>query len=61
MIAAEDFSEYLRHVPGCFFLVGAGESAGAVHTTQFQFNDNTIETAASVFFQAVVNSLKILS
>lgn len=57
MIAAEDFSEYLRHVPGCFFLVGAGESAGAVHTTQFQFNDNVIPIAANVFCQTVVNSL----
>lgn len=58
MIAAEDFSEYLRHIPGCFFLVGAGETAKAVHTNQYQFNDNVIAVAANVFCQTVINTLK---
>jgi amidohydrolase len=57
MIAAEDFSEYLRYVSGCFFLVGAGESANPLHTNQFQFNDNIISIAANVFCRAVINSL----
>ncbi|MEO8400515.1 MAG: M20 family metallopeptidase [Gammaproteobacteria bacterium] len=57
MIASEDFSEYLRHVPGCFFLVGAGESASSVHTNQFQFNDSVISIAANVFCQTIINSL----
>ena len=56
MIASEDFSEYLKHIPGCFFLVGAGESANPVHTDKFQFNDNVISTAANIICQMVINS-----
>ena len=55
MIASEDFSEYLKHVPGCFFLVGAGEQAKSVHTEQFQFNENVILIAANVICEMVIN------
>lgn len=57
MMAAEDFSEYLRHVPGCFFLVGTGKMTGAFHTTSFLFNDDILSVAANVFCKAIVNSL----
>lgn len=56
MIASEDFSEYLKHIPGCFFLVGAGESAYPLHTDKFQFNDKVISVAANVICQMVINS-----
>lgn len=57
MIAAEDFSEYLKYTPGCFFLVGTGENAGAVHTPSFQFNDNIIIITANIISNIVINSL----
>lgn len=44
LIASEDFSEYLNHVPGCFFMIGAGEDAVPVHTSKFDFPDNVIST-----------------
>ena len=57
MIASEDFSEYLRYVPGCFFLVGSGELADAVHSTEYIFNDNIISVAANILCQVVLKSL----
>lgn len=57
MVASEDFSEYLCHTRGCFFLVGAGESAGGVHTKDFVFNDQIISVAANVICNTVISTL----
>lgn len=57
MIASEDFSEYLKSVNGCFFLVGAGLEHSPVHTPQFDFNDQIIFNAAAVLSQSVVDYL----
>lgn len=54
MMVAEDFSEYLQRVPGCFFLVGAGENAPSVHTSQFDFNDRIIPIVAALFAQLAI-------
>ena len=56
-IAAEDFSEYLYKVPGCFFLVGAGENSPPVHTSEFDFPDDIIPIAAKVMCQTAINFL----
>ncbi|MCX7123677.1 MAG: M20 family metallopeptidase [Gammaproteobacteria bacterium] len=56
-IAAEDFSEYLRLVPGCFFLVGAGENSPPVHTSKFDFPDSIMKNAAIVMCQTALNYL----
>src|SRR5207245_1807481 len=58
-IAAEDFSEYLYKVPGCFFLVGAGEKAAPVHTAEFDFPDAIISNTALVMCQTAINYLGI--
>jgi hippurate hydrolase len=57
MTAAEDFSEYLRIVPGCFFLVGAGENTPPVHTAHFDFPDNIIPVAALIMATTAINFL----
>lgn len=43
--AADDFSEYLKHVPGCYFLIGSGETTPSVHTDQFDFPDEILAVA----------------
>lgn len=48
LTASEDFSEYLFHVPGCFYLIGAGIDHPPVHTNQFDFPDQIITHAASI-------------
>lgn len=57
MVAAEDFSEYLKRVPGCFFLVGAGDNAAAVHTAHYDFPDKIIPVAAMMMANMAVNFL----
>lgn len=57
-IAAEDFSEYLRCVPGCFFLVGSGENSPPVHTSKFDFPDEIIPIAAKILCKTAINFLK---
>lgn len=56
-IAAEDFSEYLLRIPGCFFLVGAGKNAAPVHTEGFVFPDEIIPIAAKIMCKTVINFL----
>ena len=57
MIAAEDFSEYLRKIPGCFFLVGAGENSAPVHTAHFDFPDSILPIAALMMTATAINFL----
>ncbi|MGE3954601.1 MAG: M20 family metallopeptidase [Parachlamydiales bacterium] len=48
-MVGEDVSAYLQQVPGCFFLIGAGEEAALVHTPRFDFDDRIIPIAAELF------------
>jgi amidohydrolase len=50
-MAAEDFSEYLKLVPGCYFLIGAGEMTAALHTSAYDFPDEILGEAASLMIQ----------
>jgi amidohydrolase len=50
-MAAEDFSEYLKIIPGCYFLIGAGESKAALHTPLYDFPDEILEPAAQLMIQ----------
>jgi hippurate hydrolase len=53
-MAAEDFSEYLKHVPGCYFLVGAGESTASLHTPLYDFPDEILATAAQLMIHIAI-------
>lgn len=48
-LASEDFSEYAKHVPASFFLVGTGRDAARVHTQDYQFEDDILEVAITMF------------
>lgn len=52
MFAAEDFSAYLEHAPGCFMFLGArNEAAGAVHglhTPQFKLDEAIMQTGVAL-------------
>jgi hippurate hydrolase len=47
---SEDFAYMLERVPGSFLLVGngAGEGACMVHNPAYDFNDNILQTGASL-------------
>lgn len=55
-MAAEDFGEFLRRVPGCFFFVGArNEATGAVHphhSPRFDLCEDALPVAVEVLERA---------
>ncbi len=55
---SEDFSEFLAHLPGCFFFVGAGladGSSGSHHEAAFAIDDRCVAIGASVLATAAVH------
>lgn len=48
--ASEDFGYYTKQVPGAIFYLGDGEHA-PLHTAEFDFPDQLIETAVELFAQ----------
>lgn len=55
-MASEDFSQYLQKVPGCFFWIGNGNN-GAIHSSQYRFNDDILITAAEMLMNVAMNYL----
>lgn len=56
VMASEDFSDYLREVPGAFALIGAGdgpEHRNNLHSSQYDFNDRLIEPVVQLFSRLV--------
>ncbi len=52
IMASEDFSYYLKEIPGAFALVGADDGAGhdaPCHSPRYDFNDRLIPIVARVF------------
>lgn len=51
IMASEDFSYYLREIPGAFALVGAGEPRHEepCHSPRYRFNDRLIPCVARVY------------
>ena len=55
LMASEDFSDYLKVVPGAFALIGTGEagkSSPPCHSAQYDFNDKV--TSVIAWFSALV-------
>ena len=58
-LGSEDFSFMLQRRPGCYFLIGQGDSEhGAVcHDTQYDFNDRVLAIGASIWVRLVEREL----
>ena len=46
---SEDFGWYLMECPGAYFGIGAGETYPALHTPEFEYRDELIESTVSMF------------
>ena len=46
---SEDFGYYLQKTEGAFFGIGDGEDHAQLHTEQYEFPDEIIETAVRMF------------
>ena len=53
MRASEDFGWYLRRAEGALFLLGDGEDHPPLHSADFDFPDQLLETAARLFYALV--------
>lgn len=47
--SSEDFGYYQKECPGVMFYIGNGEAYPQIHTEEYDFNDNIIETAIEIF------------
>eukprot|EP00041_Stephanoeca_diplocostata_P016792 m.331896 g.331896 ORF g.331896 m.331896 type:complete len:437 (+) comp20488_c1_seq1:430-1740(+) len=56
-MAAEDFSMFMHHVPGCYAWLGQGSQRGNLHNPQYDFNDDIIPIGASWFVEVVEDRL----
>ena len=46
MMGSEDFSYFLKKIPGCFAWIGNGESA-SLHNPKYDFNDDILSVGSS--------------
>jgi amidohydrolase len=64
-MAAEDFGEFLLHVPGCYFFVGAeNEAIGAIHphhSPHFDICEDALPIAVDVLERAALRALAATS
>ena len=47
--ASEDFGHYLKECPGAMFYIGCGEDHPALHTAEYDFDDEILVTAVDIF------------
>ena len=60
-MGAEDFSFYLKKVPGAFFFLGVGDESGPLHTSGFDFNDEALENGIVFLTSVTLETLNRLS
>jgi len=56
-MGAEDFSFYLAKIPGVFLRLGLGEDSPSLHSAQFDFNDEAIESGITVMSALALETL----
>ena len=56
--ASEDFSEFAKVVPGCFFIYSTGLASGEIHKKGYDFNDEAIEPASKLWAKIMLDRLK---
>ncbi len=52
-MGSEDFAYFLRHKPGCYFLLGNGTECSGLHSPTYNFNDAALPYGIS-FWSALV-------
>lgn len=59
-MGGEDFAEYLRYIPGCFFYIGAKSSNGNYpwHHPKFKIDESVLPLGANLLFEIVKNFYK---
>lgn len=63
-LAGEDFSLYLRHVPGCFFWLGSGPKQNAadaygLHHPKYELNEDCLPIGAALLAEIALSRLAL--
>lgn len=53
--ASEDFGFYTKLIHGAIFYIGNGENYPPIHTAEYDFNDEILETAVNMFVKIFEN------
>ena len=56
-MGSEDFGVFARHIPGCFMFLGMGEDHTPLHNSEFNFNDNVLQTGIDFYVDVVRSQL----
>ena len=51
--ASEDFGFYTKLIHGAIFYIGNGEDYPEIHTPEYDFNDEILETAVNIFLKII--------
>lgn len=51
--ASEDFGFYTKQIHGAIFYIGNGENYPAIHTVNYDFNDEILDTAVNMFSKLI--------
>ena len=46
---SEDFAYFLEHKPGCFLRLGNGVDSAILHSSKYDFNDDSLSTGAAMW------------
>ncbi len=59
-MGSEDFSFYLQQKPGCYFILGNGESGGPLHSPTYDFNDDVLKYGTAAWVAIAEKALREL-
>lgn len=58
LMGSEDFAFFLQKKPGAYFILGAGESGGRLHTPTYDFNDDVLSIGALAWIRLAERILR---
>jgi hippurate hydrolase len=56
---SEDFAYFLEHKPGCFLRLGNGENSAILHSSKYDFNDDSLTTGAATWARLTERFLSV--
>ncbi|MFE0014928.1 M20 aminoacylase family protein [Mesorhizobium sp. NPDC059054] len=56
---SEDFAYFLEHKPGCFLRLGNGVDSAILHSSRYDFNDDSLTTGAAMWARLAERFLSI--
>lgn len=58
LMGSEDFAFFLQERPGAYFILGAGECGGGLHTPTYDFNDEALSVGVRIWIRLAERLLR---